>query len=291
MPNTNASDNALFRAWNSARDPVIEGTDGDDLLLGTASSDILIGRAGNDTLAGGDGFDVMSGGPGDDWLHGAAGVDVAIYGGSRADYDFTVVGGTVTEVTDLRDGSPDGFDRLTGTETVIFGRETVFGSFLSTDRADGPQAAPAAMGLTVAVAASTAGTGWLVDQAFYLEQNADVAAAVQAGQFVNAQAHWETYGQFEGRAPNALFNAGYYLSTNADLKAAFGADASAALTHWLTYGLREGRDASPLFDSEAYLAANQDVAAANMPAVEHYMLYGYVEGRAALADMAWFGLV
>lgn len=272
-----------------ARDPVIEGTEADDHLLGTASGDILIGHGGNDTLAGGGGFDVMVGGAGDDWLHGAAGIDIAVYGGQREDYSTVVIGGTVTEVRDLREGAPDGYDRLTGTDIVVFGREAFFGSFVPGARAvvAGAQAAPSAMA-TIDAGAGTG--GWLLDEQFYLEQNADVAAAVKAGDFTDARAHWEAFGQFEGRAPNALFDAEYYLTTNADLSAAFGGDGRAALTHWLTFGIGEGRDASPLFDSDAYLEANADVAASSFTAVEHYLLYGHGEGRAALVDAAWLGL-
>lgn len=275
----------------SDRNPVIEGTDGNDHLLGTASGDIMIGHAGNDTLAGGNGFDVLTGGAGDDWLHGAAGTDMAVYRGSRADYDLSVVGGTVTMVRDMRAGSPDGFDQLTGTEVLIFGKEAYFASFITNIQ---PASAPAgAQAIATEAKSGIAVHGSLgfniLDQQFYLEQNLDVAAAVQVGQ-TTAQAHWEAYGQFEGRAPNALFDADYYLATNADLEAAFGTDAKAALGHWLTYGIKEGRDATALFDSEAYLAANADVAASSFTAIEHYILYGHAEGRAAIVDTVWLGL-
>lgn len=289
MFTTNWGEEKRSFAAGEPRDPVIEGTEGDDHLLGTASGDILIGHGGNDTLAGGGGFDVMTGGPGDDWLHGAAGIDIAIYGGQREDYDTAIVGGTVTVVRDLRDGSPDGFDRLTGTDVVVFGREAYFGSFVpgAQSIAARAQAAPSAF---ATVNATSSAQSWLVDEQFYLEQNADVAAAVQAGDFANARAHWDAFGRFEGRAPNALFDAEYYLSTNADLSAAFGADGRAALTHWLSYGMAEGRDASPLFDSEAYLKINADVAVSSFTAVEHYLLYGHGEGRAAIVDTTWLGL-
>lgn len=286
MPTMNALETTLFHRWGAQRDPVIEGTDADDHLLGTASGDIMIGHAGNDTLAGGGGFDVMAGGPGDDWLHGAAGIDIAIYDGNRSDYDAEVVGGTVTEVTDLRAGSPDGYDRLTGTEVVVFGSEAFFGSFLSNDR-PADSGAQAMVGVGGQAQGSISGQAWLVDEQFYLEQNADVAAAVAAGDIASARAHWEMFGQFEGRGPNALFDAGYYLATNADLSAAFGSDERAALTHWLNFGIKEGRDASPLFDSDAYRAANPDVAASAMTMVEHYMLYGHGEGRQAIVDSGW----
>lgn len=290
MFTSNLGEETRFFAAGEPRDPVIEGTEADDHLLGTASGDILIGHGGNDTLAGGGGFDVMVGGAGDDWLHGAAGIDIAVYSGQREDYSTVIIGGTVTEVRDLREGSPDGYDRLTGTDIVVFGREAFFGSFVPGAQgaaAAGAQAAPAAL-ITTSVQAGA--HSWLLDDQFYLEQNADVAAAVKAGTVASAAEHWQAYGQFEGRAPNALFDANYYLTTNADLSTAFGSDGRAALSHWLTYGIAEGRDASPLFDSEAYLKANVDVAASSFTAVEHYLLYGHGEGRAALVDAAWLGL-
>lgn len=274
----------------SDRDPVIEGNDDTNHLLGTASGDIMIGHGGDDTLAGGGGFDVMTGGAGNDWLHGAAGTDVAVYRGALSDYSYEVVGGTVTRITDLRAGSPDGYDRLTGTEFLVFGKETYFASFIpgapSGDDARA-QAAPAEGGINLQ--ASGGPNGWLLDQEFYLKQNVDVAEAVSRGE-TTAQAHWETYGQFEVRSPNGLFNANYYLANNADLSAAFGTDEKAALSHWLTYGIGEGRDSTALFSSEVYLTANVDVAESDFTAVEHFLLYGHNEGRAAIVDSAWLGL-
>lgn len=289
MFTSNLGEETRFFAANEARNPVIEGTEADDHLLGTASGDVLIGHGGNDTLAGGGGFDVMVGGAGDDWLHGAAGIDIAVYGGDREDYSTVIIGGTVTEVRDLRDGSPDGYDRLTGTDIVVFGREAYFGSFVPGAQgvATGAQAAPSAV---IAIGVQAGAQSWLLDEQFYLEQNADVAAAVKAGSVASAAEHWQAYGQYEGRGPNALFNAEYYLATNADLSAAFGTDERAALRHWLSYGIEEGRDASPLFDSEAYLKTNVDVAASSFTAVEHYLLYGHGEGRASIVDAAWLGL-
>ncbi|MFV3129960.1 hypothetical protein [Niveispirillum sp. KHB5.9] len=290
MPTNNfAAENEPPYPPISTTNPIIEGDEGSNHLLGTASGDIMIGHAGNDTLAGGNGFDIMTGGAGNDWFHGAAGTDVAVYRGNLTDYDFQVVGGTVTKITDLREGSPDGFDQLTGTEVLVFGKQAYFASFVTGASAPTPQAARAEDAASVQVSVMASANGWLLDEQFYLEQNLDVAAAVSRGE-TTVKAHWEAFGQFEGRAPNALFDADYYLSTNTDLKAAFGADGKAALSHWLAYGLEEGRDASALFSSEAYLAANADVAASSFTAVEHFLLYGHAEGRASIVDTAWLGI-
>ena len=52
------------------------------------------------------------------------------------------------------------------------------------------------------------------------------------------------------------------------------------LQHYLTYGWKEGRDPSANFDTKAYLAANPDVAAAGVNPLEHFLQYGAGEGRA-----------
>ncbi|WP_322529094.1 hypothetical protein R5R73_05750 [Salinicola sp. LHM] len=123
------------------------------------------------------------------------------------------------------------------------------------------------------------------DAEYYLAQYADVAAAVNAGAFANAQAHWEQYGAAEGRNPNAIFNTAEYLAANPDV-AASGMN---PLDHFLQYGAAEGRAPNaayqPIaagFDSDAYLAANPDVAAAVQSgafasAYEHWVEYGQFE--------------
>ena len=123
------------------------------------------------------------------------------------------------------------------------------------------------------------------DAEYYLAQYADVAAAVNAGAFANAQAHWEQYGAAEGRNPNAIFNTAEYLAANPDV-AASGMN---PLDHFLQYGAAEGRAPNaayqPIaagFDSDAYLTANPDVAAAVQSgafasAYEHWVEYGQFE--------------
>lgn len=51
--------------------------------------------------------------------------------------------------------------------------------------------------------------------------------------------------------------------------------------HFMTYGWREGRDPSLLFSVGKYLAANPDVSRAALNPLLHYELYGQAEGRAA----------
>ena len=52
--------------------------------------------------------------------------------------------------------------------------------------------------------------------------------------------------------------------------------------HFMYYGWREGRDPSLLFSVSKYLAANPDVSRAGVNPLSHYEAYGQAEGRAAL---------
>ncbi len=52
--------------------------------------------------------------------------------------------------------------------------------------------------------------------------------------------------------------------------------------HFMYYGWQEGRDPSLLFSVSKYLAANPDVSRAALNPLLHYELYGQAEGRAAL---------
>jgi hypothetical protein len=135
---------------------------------------------------------------------------------------------------------------------------------------------------------------FVFDEQFYLTQNPDVAAAVSAGGFASGQAHFNAFGRFEGRDPNAYFDTSFYLGTYPDVAAAN----VNPFTHFQANGASEGRlfnaniegtvdtdgdDVADEFDSAAYLAANTDVAAA-IPgqfasAYQHYVLFGQFEGR------------
>ena len=52
--------------------------------------------------------------------------------------------------------------------------------------------------------------------------------------------------------------------------------------HFMAFGWREGRDPSLLFSLSKYLAANPDVSRAGVNPLSHYESYGQAEGRAAL---------
>jgi hypothetical protein len=176
----------------------------------------------------------------------------------------------------------------------------------------------------------------LLNPTAYLALNTDVkaAAGTLSGQALNdfALNHFLLYGAAEGRDPmgmapttaapatltagtisngvsldvggasvatGGLFDAGYYLATNADVNAAFvaanaaaqaagqpGLSAAAfALQHFVQYGAAENRNPSAAFGQAAYETANPDVANAvavhAMTGIQHYLQYGEIEGRTA----------
>ncbi len=51
------------------------------------------------------------------------------------------------------------------------------------------------------------------------------------------------------------------------------------LEHYMEWGWREGRDPNPYFDTSFYLEANPDVAASGENPLLHYLLFGWREGR------------
>ncbi|KAA5604150.1 trypsin-like serine protease [Roseospira marina] len=131
---------------------------------------------------------------------------------------------------------------------------------------------------TVSSAASAA-----FDAAWYLEQNADVAAAG-----LDPLAHYTNFGWHEGRDPNAWFDVDGYEAVYADI-AGSGVD---PLEHYLAFGWAEGRDPSAAFDTSAYVAANPDVADFAGGPLAHYVQFGAAEGRAIAPsdDAAWLAV-
>ncbi len=104
----------------------VHGGEGDDQIFAPAAGyattpPILYGDGGNDGITGGGGDDRMNGGARNDTLIGGGGNDLAIYTGRRSDYriawDPT---GQQFILTDLRPGSPDGTDVVSGVERFQF---------------------------------------------------------------------------------------------------------------------------------------------------------------------------
>ncbi len=206
------------------------------------------GGTGNDMLIGNDLANVLTGNAGNDTLDGGGGVDAAVFSGMRA--SFTIG-------TDAISG--EGADSLSGIEILVFDDGVILN-----------------------------GTSAAFDEAFYLAQNPDIAAAVAAGSFSSGLAHFLSYGAAEGRDPNALFDSDWYLAQNPDVAAVVEAGLITAWDHYEDYGWQEDRDPSSYFDVTAYLADYTDVAALSTNPLHHFLLYGQAEGRMATAviDMA-----
>lgn len=88
-------------------------------VTGSAFADTLYGNSSNNSFDGGTGDDVIYVSGGSDTIIGGNGTDVAIFTGDRANYSITNNAGTFT-VIDLRTGSPDGTQTITGVETFRF---------------------------------------------------------------------------------------------------------------------------------------------------------------------------
>ncbi|MCA1748691.1 MAG: calcium-binding protein [Parasphingopyxis sp.] len=102
----------------------VNGRGGDDRLSGQNGDDTLIGGWGDDRLDGGDGEDVFEGRAGDDLIiggpeHAIFAYDIAVYDGNRDDYRLTIEDGLFV-LEDLREGSPEGTDRLIYVENLRF---------------------------------------------------------------------------------------------------------------------------------------------------------------------------
>jgi serralysin len=91
-----------------------------DILNGNGSANTLIGNAGNDRLNGAAGNDTLTGGSGADTLNGGTGSDIAVFSGTSSDYTWSRNRNGSWTITDLRSGSPDGRDSLTGIEFLLF---------------------------------------------------------------------------------------------------------------------------------------------------------------------------
>ncbi len=82
---------------------------------------------------------------------------------------------------------------------------------------------------------------------------------------------------------SVVFDATYYANKYADLKAAFGTNATSLYNHFVNNGIREGRQASPMFSVDYYLTKNGDLKAAfgsnRESAMNHFLSHGINEAR------------
>lgn len=227
-------------------------------ISGSAGADSIWGAAGDDRLFLGTGNDRVVAGSGNDYVDGGIGIDVAGLFGLRSSYS----------IARQADGSfkvagPEGADTYLGTEFLAFNDGGKVGLWLNAD--------------------VKLGGGF--DETFYLSKNPDVAAAVARGVLATGFAHWQQWGQAEGRIAidaraNPLYDEVGYLAMNPDVAAAVESGAlRSGYDHYLAYGKAEGRALTPLFDRDYYLAKNADVKAAGLDAWTHFMNYGWREGR------------
>jgi hypothetical protein len=120
------------------------------------------------------------------------------------------------------------------------------------------------------------------DEAFYLQTNPDVAAAVAAGMIPSGAVHFVNFGVKEGRIgkPGQLYDEATYLAKNPDVANAVSAGVFASgFEHLVLFGRREGRAFSPYFDEEWYRKRYPDVvgaiqAGAFASAFDHYLAFG-----------------
>ncbi|SDG56430.1 Hemolysin-type calcium-binding repeat-containing protein [Thalassobaculum litoreum DSM 18839] len=247
-------------------DDTLYGGDGDDTIGSAAGDDELFGDAGADRVLGGTGNDTLSGGVGDDILAGQAGDDILVGGVGRDVGRFDEAYESSLARVDRSDG------RIAPASDIVQGVEILAFS-------DGRSVAT--------VTESSFVTSF--DEERYLAANADVAAAVGAGQFVSGRAHYEATGVLENRdgASSFAFDETFYLEIYTDVAAAVAAGQFAsALQHFEAIGKSEGRTPSAMFDGDWYLAQNTDVltafAAGDIAsAFDHYLTAGAAEGRAA----------
>ncbi|MBE7380910.1 MAG: tandem-95 repeat protein [Leptolyngbya sp. SIO1E4] len=123
------------------------------------------------------------------------------------------------------------------------------------------------------------------DESFYLNQNPDVADAVNAGVFSSGYQHFVLSGLAEGRNPSLLYDEAFYLANNEDVAQAVTSGVfTSGLVHFLQAGHEEGRDPSALFRQRDYLTNNADVetaieSGAVQSGFDHFINFGANEDR------------
>ena len=214
----------------------------------------LVSGDGDDTLIGNNAANILMAGRGNNHLDGKAGLDVARLIGDRADYLIEHHSNSLSIQSTALSGG--GLDSVYNIELLHFADQVVL--------------AHTPLNLNA----------YLFDEASYLGQNPDVAAAIHTTWLTSGLEHYQFWGAAEGRNPNALFNEQWYLAQNTDVAQAIqNAQLSSGYQHYMHWGWTEARDPSAWMDTQTYLANNSDVAAAELNPLQHYMLYGIHEGR------------
>jgi Ca2+-binding RTX toxin-like protein len=219
-------------------------------VIGGSGNDTLIGGNIANSIYGGSGNDSLTGNGGNDKITGGDGVDTAKYSGNHADYSVTLLADSTYEVTDLRAGSADGTDILSGIETLTFADESV--SLVLVDPAAQAAAEAAALAAAQAAADAAAHAAELAAAKAAAEAavpNAQAAAGAAIANAVaahTAQAAASAYATGAGAQASAAVAQAAAIGTNALAKLA-AADAA-------------GQAAAA---AAALVLANADVAAAD----------------------------
>ena len=106
------------------------------------------------------------------------------------------------------------------------------------------------------------------DPVWYRANNPDVT---RAG--VNPILHYISAGEAEGRAPCEHFDLAWYAAAHSP------GPEQTLLAHYLERSRTGAVSPLPEFDAAYYLAQYPDIAAAGVDPFEHFLLYGYREGR------------
>ncbi|ERT05092.1 phoD-like phosphatase family protein [Lyngbya aestuarii BL J] len=125
----------------------------------------------------------------------------------------------------------------------------------------------------------------LFNEAFYLANNPDVEAAVEAGIIESGFDHFIESGQFQVRQPSPLYSELDYLAANPNIRDAVTQGiVNSGFQHFIEFGQFERRNPSPLFDTSFYLTQNPDVNTivneGILTAIEHFVKFGQFEDRA-----------
>lgn len=113
------------RLAGTASDNDLYGGSGNDTLLGYGGNDLLVGGMGNDVMFGHEGDDRFIGGAGNDRLFGGDGRDVAVYFGTRAEYEITRISASEVRITHVGSDQFEGVDSLFLIEAGQFSDGTV----------------------------------------------------------------------------------------------------------------------------------------------------------------------
>jgi hypothetical protein len=98
--------------------------------------------------------------------------------------------------------------------------------------------------------------------------------------------HFLMHGAARGLSPHPLFDSGWYLARNQDVKSG----STNPLIHYLREGKKRGYDPNPYFSTRWYLDHNNDVVKSDMHPLTHYFKYGAAEGRdpSAKFNTKWY---